>query len=155
MCGEEQAGEEADRTWWHALMVRFCAFLILRLPWITDLDEDDTLFFFSPFVFKGFPKHFMHNELFCYQNCLCSRFDGTVDLMVAIWDQSWGRTLLWSNARYTSRGWAEINWNSWMRCVQSSSLLSAPDLFISISGILSVMNCRQTWIDTVQAVPFS
>lgn len=37
---------------------------------------------------------------------------------VLIWDQSWERILLlWSNARYTSRGGAEINWDSWMRCV--------------------------------------
>lgn len=76
MCGEEQTGEEAGLaetpSWLH-----FCAFLMLRLPWITDLDGDDTLLFFSPFLFKGFPKQFMHNELFCYHSCLCCSFNGT------------------------------------------------------------------------------
>lgn len=53
----------------------------------------------------------------CIMSYFAIRTAFAVDLMVVIWDQSWGRTLLWSNARYTSRGWGEVNWDSWMRCV--------------------------------------
>lgn len=57
-------------------LLDFCAFLMLRLPGITDLNEGDTVLFFSPFLFKISQSTLCINELFCYHNWFCRSFNG-------------------------------------------------------------------------------